>query len=181
MPTIKENIKKILSELPKGMDLVAAAKSRSIDEILEAIDSGIKIIGENYVQEAEKKFNAIGKGVSWHLIGSLQRNKVKKAVRIFDMIETIDSMDIAKAVDKACTEENKTMNVLVEVNSGREKNKSGILPEDLEKFIIDMPGFKNLRVSGLMTMGPLLDSQEEYRPYFKEVKRLFESIKSLKL
>ena len=187
---IKNNVQKVLSRLPSHVELVAAAKARSVEEILEAINGGVKIIGENYVQEAEEKFNAIysscvgwiypadaaGK-VKWHFIGHLQKNKVKKAVRIFDMIETVDSVEIAAAIDKACAEIEKVMPVLIEVNSGKEKNKSGILPDDLENLIKNILGFKNIKPSGLMTMGPLLKKPEDYRPYFRETKKLFDRIK----
>ncbi len=175
---IKNNVQKVLSELPGHVELIAAAKGRSVEEILEAIDGGVKIVGENYTQEAEKKFSIIGRKVKWHFIGHLQKNKVKKAVRIFDMIETVDSVEIAAAIDKACAEIEKVMPVLIEVNSGKEINKSGILPQDIEFLIKDIIGFKNMKLMGLMTMGPLLKNSEDYRPYFRDTKALFDKIKS---
>jgi len=178
MARIKNNVQKVLSELPPHVDLVAACKSRSAEDILEAIDAGVKIVGENYAQEAEEKVSAIGNIVKWHFIGRLQKNKVKKAVRIFDMIETVDSVEIAAAIDKACAEIGKVMPVLIEVNSGLEKNKSGIFPVDLESLIKDLLGFKNITLSGLMTMGPLLKNPEDYRHYFRETKKLFDKVKS---
>ena len=178
MARIRNNIQNILSGLPGHVELVAAAKSRSIEEILEAIEAGVKIVGENYTQEAEEKFSVIGSKVKWHFIGHLQKNKVKKAVRIFDMIETIDSVEIASSIDKACAEIKKVMPVLIEVNSGKELNKSGALPEDVESLIKDLLGFKNIKLSGLMTMGPMLKNPEDYRPYFRETKKLFDKIKS---
>lgn len=177
MAGIKDNIQKILNELPSYVGLVAAAKGRRVEDILKAIDSGVKIIGENYLQEAEEKFNIIGAKVKWHFIGHLQKNKVKKAVQIFDMIETVDSVEIAGAIDKACAKIEKVMPVLIEVNSGKEKNKSGILPQDAENLIKDISGFKNIKPSGLMTMGPMLKNPEDYRPYFKKTKKLFDRIK----
>ena len=177
MAEIKNNVQKIFNELPSGVELVAAAKSRNIEEILEAIDAGVKIVGENYTQEAEEKFSVIGAKVKWHFIGRLQKNKVKKAVRIFDTIETVDSVEIAAAIDKAAAEIEKVMPVLIEVNSGKEKNKSGILPEDAENLIKNISGFKNIKPSGLMTMGPLLKNPEDYRYYFRETKQLFDRIK----
>ena len=178
MARIKNNLQNILAGLPGHVELVAAAKSRSVEEILEAIEAGVKIIGENYTQEAEEKFSVIGSKVKWHFIGHLQKNKVKKAVRIFDMIETVDSVEIAAAIDKSCAEIAKVMPVLIEINSGLEKNKSGILPEDLENLIKDLLGFKNIKLSGLMTMGPMLKNPEDYRHYFRETKKLFDKIKS---
>ena len=177
MAGIKNNIQDILIGLPGHVELVAAAKGRSVEEILEAIEGGVKIVGENYTQEAEEKFSIIARKVKWHFIGHLQKNKVKKAVRIFDMIETVDSVEIAAAIDKSCAEIEKVMPVLIEVNSGKEINKSGILPEDLENLIKDILGFKNIKPLGLMTMGPFLKNPEDYRPYFRETKKLFDRIK----
>ena len=111
--TIKENVQRILSGLPEGVELVAAAKTRQSEEILEAIQSGVKIIGENYVQEAERAYATVGNKVSWHFVGHLQRNKVKKAVGIFHMIETVDSLEIAKEFDKRCDQIGKVMPVRV--------------------------------------------------------------------
>ena len=99
---ISEKIRMILDELPDGVELVGAAKTRSPDEIKEAVDAGLMIIGENYVQEAEAAHEAIGSRTKWHMIGHLQSNKAKKAVNLFDMIETVDSVKLAKAIDKAC-------------------------------------------------------------------------------
>ncbi len=177
MAGVKDNVLKILSWLPGYVELVAAAKSRSVEEILEAIDSGVRIIGENYVQEAEEKFSVIGPKVRWHFIGHLQKNKVKKAVKIFDMIETVDSIEIANEINKACASINKTMPVLIEINSAKEKNKSGVLPLDAETIIKNILGLPNIKLAGLMTMGPLLENPEDYRAYFKETKTLFDKIR----
>jgi hypothetical protein len=179
--TIKENVSQLLSELPPGVHLVAAAKTRTAEEILEAIEAGVKIIGENYVQEAERAYQVIGKKAEWHFIGHLQKNKVKKAVRIFDMIETIDSVELAREIDKRCAQIGKIMPVLIEVNSGREKQKSGVLPEDTEKLAREISTCPNLRLMGLMTMGPRFGNPEDSRPYFVETRKLFEKIKKLNL
>jgi len=179
--TIKENVQRIMSELPEGIQLVAAAKTRSADEVLEAIQSGVKIIGENYVQEAERVYAAVGNKVSWHFIGHLQKNKVKKAVSLCDMIETVDSVEMAKEIDKRCGQIGKVMLVLIEVNSGREEQKSGVLPEDTEKLVREISSFQNIKVMGLMTMGPFSGNPEDARPYFVETKKIFDQIKKLDL
>jgi pyridoxal phosphate enzyme (YggS family) len=178
---IKEKVEWILKELPDGVILIAATKGRSIEEINEAIEAGIKIIGENYVQEAEKKFEAIGKKVKWHMIGHLQTNKVKKAIEIFDMIETVDSEKIAKEIDKEAKKRNIIFPVLIEINSGREKHKSGVLPEDAEKLIYEISKYENIKIEGLMTMGPFVENPEDIRPYFRITKELFEKFKNLNL
>ena len=178
---IKENVSQILSGLPQGIELVAAAKSRMPEEVLEAVNAGIKIIGENYVQEAQKAFELIGDKARWHFIGHLQKNKVKKAIKIFDMIETVDSIETAKEIDKQCAQEDKTMPVLIEINSGREEQKFGVFPEEAAELIKKLTEFKNIRIMGLMTMGPMMGDPEDARPYFVKTKRIFEKIKTLNL
>jgi pyridoxal phosphate enzyme (YggS family) len=178
---IKQNVADILGELPEGVQLLAAAKTRSPQEILEAVEAGVKIVGENYVQEAERACQVVGSRVQWHFIGHLQKNKVKKAVSIFDMIETVDSAEIAREIDRRCAQINKVMPVLIEVNSGREKQKSGVPPEAVEQLIREISALTNIRVMGLMTMGPLSGSSEDSRPYFIETKRLFDKIKKLNI
>jgi len=176
---IKENVRRLFAELPDGVELEAACKARAPEEILEAVDAGVRIIGENYVQEAEKAFSVAGNRAKWHFIGHLQKNKVKKAVRIFDMIETVDSLEMAGQIDKACAGENKIMPVLIEVNSGREKQKFGVLPEDVKGIVEKLSGFSKIKVMGLMTMGPMTGDPEDARPYFVETKKIFEKIKAI--
>jgi pyridoxal phosphate enzyme (YggS family) len=179
--TIRTNTERLLNELPDGIHLVAAAKTRNNHEILEAVESGIRIIGENYVQEAARAREAIGDRVEWHFIGSLQKNKIKKAVELFDMIETVDSREIAVEIDKRCAQTDKVIPVLIEINSGREKQKSGVYPEDAEQLITGISALKNIKIMGLMTMGPFAGDPEDSRPYFKETRRVFEKIRALDL
>ena len=157
---IKENVSRILAELPPGVELVAAAKGRKPAEVLEAVEAGVKIIGENYIQEAEKAFELVGARAKWHFIGHLQRNKVKKAIALFDMIETVDSVEIAREIDKRCAQVGKLMPVLIEINSGREPQKSGVLPEDAEELARQISALENTRLMGLMTMGPRFGNSE---------------------
>lgn len=161
--------------------LVAAAKTREPREIMEAIAAGIKIIGENYIQEADEAYRIIGNQVQWHFIGHLQKNKVKKAVAIFDMIETVDSLEIAVEIDKRCAQIKKTLPILVEINSGREPQKSGVYPENAEALIASISSLSNIRVTGLMTMGPPVGQPEDSRPFFRETRQLFDRIKKLAL
>ena len=178
---IKDNVQRILGELPQEVQLVAAAETRAPDEIREAVKSGVSIIGENYVQEAERAYAKVENKAKWHFIGHLQRNKVKKAVRIFDMIETVDSIEIAAEIDKRCSQISKVMSVLIEINSGKEKQKSGVLPEDAEQLIREIAGLENIKIMGLMTMGPRFGNPEDSRPYFVETRRIFNKIKELGL
>jgi hypothetical protein len=178
---IRENVQQLLKELPGGVELVAAAKAKTAEEVLQAVDSGIKTIGENYVQETERTYPLIGSKAKWHMIGHLQKNKVKKAVRLFDMIETVDSVDIAREIDKRCAQIGKVMPVLVEINSGREKQKSGVLPENAEQLIKEISSLPNIKVMGLMTMGPRFGNPEDSRPYFITTRKIFDRIKALEL
>lgn len=178
---IRENVRKLLQELPSGVELVAAAKQQTPEKILAAIEAGIKIIGENYVQEAVAAFQVIGRRVSWSFIGHLQKNKVKKAVEIFDMIETVDSVDLAEEINKRAAAQGKIMPVLIEVNSGREPQKFGVFPEKVEELARAIIQFPNLKLSGLMTMGPFEDNPEEARSYFREIKQLFDYLQNLNL
>jgi len=177
----KQNVNQILSELPEGVQLVAAAKTRRPEEILGAVEAGVKIVGENYVQEAERAYEAVGSRAKWHFIGRLQKNKVKKAVRIFDMIETVDSVEIAREIDKRCAQIDKIMPVLIEVNSGREEQKSGVFPESVVQLAREISALPNIRVTGLMTMGPRFGNPEDSRSYFVETRKMFEKIKKLNL
>ena len=181
MNTISQSVAQILKELPEGVQLVAAAKARSPEEILQAVEAGIQIVGENYVQEAESAFRVVGNRVTWHFIGHLQRNKTKKAVGLFDMIETVDSGDIAREIDKRCARIGKVMPVLIEVNSGREKQKAGVLPETVEQLAREMSALPHLKLLGLMTVGPRFGDPEDSRPYFVETRKIFEKLKKLNL
>jgi len=176
---IKENSQKILKELPEGVELVAATKQRSAVEVAEALEAGVKIVGENYVKEAQEKFAILGSKAKWHFIGHLQKNKIKKAVKIFDMIETLDSLALAEILDKECKKVSKIMSILIEVNSASESQKQGVLVENVERFIDQILQFDNLKPMGLMTMGPWLDNSQELRPFFKKTKDLFDKIKSI--
>lgn len=175
---IEKNVRKILSQLPEGVELVAATKKRSIDEILRAIDAGVKIVGENYVQEAERKYKVIGPRVKWHMIGHLQKNKVKKAVEIFDMIHTVDSFSLAQCISKACARIGKVMPILIEINIGRESQKAGVFPEDVQQLANSIVELPYVRLSGVMSMGPLVDNPEKIRYYFRNVRDIFNRLKS---
>ncbi len=178
---IRENVRAVLAELPPGVELEAAAKARTPAEVLEVIEAGVRIVGENYVQEAQAALAVIGRRVRWHLIGHLQTNKVKKAVEVFDLIETVDSLKLGQEIDKRARAQDKIMSVFIEINSGREAQKFGVFPEDAEGLIRELSRLSHLRVEGLMTMGPETGDPEESRPYFRLTRELFDQIKKLAL
>jgi len=179
--SIAANVKRILETLPPGVILVAAAKARAPEEVEAALRAGVTHVGHNYVQEAERMIPAIEDPqlrdkVRWHMIGHLQKNKVKKAVRLFDMIETVDSWPLAELIDRRCAAIGKTMPVLVEINSGREASKTGVLPEEVDDLVRRLSDLQHIRVQGLMTMGPRFGNPEDARPYFRATKAAFDRL-----
>jgi len=178
---IKENVKRLLRELPEGVTLLAAAKERSAAEICEAVRAGITIIGENYLQDALRVINEVEEKAEWHFVGHLQSNKVKKVIDIFDMIESVDSLKLAKEIERWCERRNKVMPVLIEVNSGKEDQKTGVAPHDVMQLIGEISSLDHIKVMGLMTMGPRFGDPEESRPYFRKTREIFEQIKALHL
>ena len=176
MGQITENVRRILRELPAGVALVAAAKGRSAAEITEAIDAGVSVVGENYIQEADHIRPAVNRPAQWHCIGHLQKNKVKRAVALFDLIQTVDSLPLADEISRLATQAGRVMPVLIEVNSGREAAKSGVFPEQVVPLAGQIAGLSGIRVRGLMTMGPPLPAGE-LRPYFAATRSLFDRLK----
>ena len=179
---INERIKKAALKVnrnPEEIKLVAVTKTAAIEQIKEAINAGVKIIGENKVQEAKEKYHILTADTEWHLIGHLQTNKVKYAIEIFDCIQTVDSIKLAKEIDKRSLQFGKVTNVLVEVNVSGEESKYGIKPEEVEPFLKEISEFSRIRVRGLMTIAPIIEEdKEEVRPYFRKLRELSEEIKS---
>jgi PLP dependent protein len=172
------NIKDIRREIPGVVTLVAAAKTRTVAEIEAAIDAGITAIGENYVQEAADVRSLVSRKVEWRFIGHLQKNKVRRAVELFDVIETVDSDALAMEINKRCRSVDKVMSVLVEINSGEEAQKTGVAPKDAFSLAKRISGLSNIKLQGLMTMGPFSGDPEDARPYFRRTREVFEEIRS---
>jgi pyridoxal phosphate enzyme (YggS family) len=190
--SISANYARIARQTPDGVTIVVSCKTRTAEEIEEVIDAGAADIGENYVQEAGQIYGALRKKaakVRWHMIGHLQTNKINKALRIFDIIQTIDSLEKAIAVDKRVQGAGqKIVPICIEINIGIEDSKAGIRPaehelfeEYIEKLVRDMSDLSHLRLEGLMTMGPRFGNPEDVRPYFRRTRRIFERIKGLDL
>jgi pyridoxal phosphate enzyme (YggS family) len=184
--SITENYRKLQEEVPDHVTIVAAAKTRAAAEIAEAIDAGVRHVGENYVQEAERAHAQLGAraaSVSWHMIGHLQDNKINKALRIFHMVQTVDSRERAEAINRRAAAAEKILPILIEINIGAEQDKSGIAPDEnlIETLVRDAAKMGNLRVRGLMTMGPLIEDAERLRPYFRRTRELFERIRSAEI
>ncbi len=177
---IKTRYEEIIRTIPDNVKLVAATKQRNIEEILQAVDAGIRIVGENYVQEALSKYKKID-NVEWHLIGHLQRNKVKDAIKIFDCIQSVDSLRLAEEINKQCEKLNKVMPILIEVNIGGEESKYGISSDKTVDLIAQIALLPNIHVEGLMTMEPYFDNPNDARPYFRKMKQLFDEIKNMNI
>ncbi|MDY6867876.1 MAG: YggS family pyridoxal phosphate-dependent enzyme [Chloroflexota bacterium] len=175
---IAESVEKIMSDLPEGVILVAAAKTRSLEEVQAVIQAGVTHIGYNYIQEALPIIQTVGDRATWHMIGHLQRNKAKYVAELFDICQTVDSWRLAKYLDHRCKMVDRTLPVLIEVNSGKESNKTGVLPKNVDELVEKMSALKNLKVQGIMTMGPRFGEPENSRPYFKLTREIFERIKA---
>ena len=166
---------------PADITLVAVSKRIPGEKILQAIEFGHYTFGENYIQEALDKIPPIKKcqaekKISFHFIGKLQSNKARKAAELFDVIETIDSIKLAKSLEKHLTSLNKSLTVYLQVNIGREEQKSGVLPEDCEQLLQELSQFQHLKIAGLMTMPPYSINPEDVRPYFRELRQLSEKM-----
>jgi pyridoxal phosphate enzyme (YggS family) len=171
----------LLESIPEDVLLIGAVKGRSVEQVREAQEAGLSHFGHNYVQEATSMIEVLGGESQWHFIGHLQRNKAKKAVALFDMIESVDSERIAQALSRHCAEAGKVMPVLLEINSGEESSKTGVLPSEARALVEQIAEFKHVRMMGLMTMGPRFGDPEDSRPYFVATRRLFEEIAALEL
>ncbi len=173
---IEKNIRSLLEEIPEGVRLEAAAKTRSPEEISRAVTAGINIIGENYVQELLQVRREVKEKAAWHFIGHLQTNKVKKIVGEVDMIETVDSLRLAEEIEKRSGAIDRVMQVLIEINSGREEQKDGVFPEAAFALIEEIARLPHVAIRGLMTMGPLAGDPEDARPYFRATRELYEEL-----
>lgn len=202
---ITDRVREFLAEIPPHVAVLAAAKTRSVDEIRAAVEGGIRIIGYNYVQEAAASLEALGRPevaiepgehaafsdgpaghvepsrFTAHMIGHLQRNKVKAAVRLFDTIQTVDSVRLAEAIDRECKTLGRVMPILVEINSAREPQKSGVFPEETVDLVRRIAALSSVRIAGLMTMGALAEDPEKIRAHFAETKRLFNELVTLRI
>jgi pyridoxal phosphate enzyme (YggS family) len=173
---IAASVEGILKTIPSHVLLLAAAKTRSLEEVEAVIHAGVTHIGYNYIQEALPIIQVVGGRATWHMIGHLQKNKAKTAIQHFDMIETVDSWSLAQTLDRYCENEQKTMPVLVEINSGHEPNKTGVMPEDVDELAQQISTLEYIHVEGLMTMGPRFGDPEDSRAYFKTTRAAFERL-----
>lgn len=166
---------------PSEVKLLAASKSQSVAQIRAAVAAGIRLYGENYVQEAKAKREAIKESVEWHMIGHLQRNKVKAALGFFDLIQSLDSPELARELDKQGKKKGQMVRTFVEVNLGGEESKSGIAKDKVVSLLQEVATLSHLRVEGLMVVPPFREDPEEVRPYFRALTELQKELKELKI
>jgi pyridoxal phosphate enzyme (YggS family) len=175
---IQARVAQVLASIPNHVRVVAAAKGRTAVEVQAALEAGIHAVGHNYVQEAQAMQSILPEGVEYHFIGHLQRNKARHAVKLFQVVETLDSARLAKELDKRAREVERVLPVLIEVNIAREEAKAGVLPEQLGALADALAGLPNLALRGLMTMGPAVEDPEQSRPYFSAARELFDGLRA---
>jgi pyridoxal phosphate enzyme (YggS family) len=187
MDTIKNRLEKVKDRIkeaakacdrnPESISLVAVSKTVSTDNVQKAIEAGVTILGENYVQEARDKIaDLMDSSVSWHFIGHLQSNKAKYAVKLFDLIHSVDSLKLARELNKQAQKNGKIQQILVQVNISREETKSGISIDETMNLVNDISRLENLSIRGLMTMPPFFNQPEKVRPYFAALRDLRDQI-----
>ncbi len=159
--------------------LIAVTKNHDVQAMREAIDAGVTDIGENRIQEAKEKFATLDRDVTWHLIGHLQTNKAKQAVKIFDLIHSVDTLHLAEAINNAAAGINKVQKVLVQVNLAKEDSKSGVYVEELADLLHKVDELPNLQLMGLMCIAPNYDDVEECRPLFAKMYEIFQKVKEI--
>jgi pyridoxal phosphate enzyme (YggS family) len=166
---------------PESVKLICVVKGMDIDKVRSALDLGATDLGENRVQEAGAKYADIGDRARWHLVGHLQTNKVKDALRIFSLIHSVDSIHLAQAIDKEAGKMGKRQDILIQVNTSGEKTKFGLVPGDVAGFLKEAALYPNINIKGLMTIAPEVKDPEVVRPCFKALRELKDKINSLKL
>ncbi len=189
---MKENIRKNLQDIqakiqralskagktPSSVTLIGVSKTVTAEIVKEAIKEGLSNIGENYVQEAKAKKELIKENVTWHMIGHLQTNKAKAALEIFDWIHTVDRIELAKKLDKLVKNRSQPFPVLIQVNIGYEKTKSGVTPEELERLYQEISLYEGIQVRGLMVIPPYFEDPEFTRPYFRKTRELLDRLRN---
>ena len=176
---IADSISRRKPEYKDDVLLVAVTKNHDIYAMREAIDAGVTDIGENRIQEAKDKYETLDRQVTWHLIGHLQTNKAKQAVKMFDLIHSVDSRHLAQAINKAAADMDKVQKVLVQVNLAQEASKSGIYEDGLLELLHQVDDMPNLQLMGLMCIAPNYEDVEECRPLFADMKNIFDRIKDI--
>lgn len=179
---IKENLISVENKIQEAclragrkredVTLIAVSKTKPIEDLKEAYSLGVRVFDENKVQELADKYDALPKDIEWHMIGHLQRNKVKYIIDKVSLIHSVDSLRLAETIEKEAAKHNITANILIEVNVAKEESKFGLMPEELDEFITKVAEFPHIQVEGLMTIAPFVDDSEENRMIFQALRKL---------
>ena len=191
MSYIKENIENVERKIQAACDrsgrkredvlLLAVSKTIDVPRIKEAVECGLTSLGENKVQEIMDKYEPMGEGVKWHLIGHLQTNKVKYIIDKVELIHSVDSLKLAEEISKRAKAKGITANILLEINAASEESKFGLKPEECEEAVREISVLDNIKIRGLMTVAPNVENPEENRIYFKQMKQLLVDINAKKI
>jgi pyridoxal phosphate enzyme (YggS family) len=191
MVDVAANYRKILDRMAvaaakAGRDhrevrLLAAAKSQSVEAIRAALSAGVRLVGENYVQEAQEKKQQVAGLIEWHMIGHLQRNKAKIAVGLFDLIESLDNLALARALENEAARRAMVVRAFIEVNLAGEENKTGLSKTQVAPLLEEIGSLSHLKVEGLMTVPPFRENPEEVRPYFRELREIRDRLMNLQI
>ena len=177
--SIKKQISIINNEIKDHAELVAVSKTRSIEDINEAYNQGQKKFGENRVQEIVDKFNKLPKDIEWHMIGHLQKNKVKYISEFISLIHSLDRLSLANEINKNGKKHDKSIDCLIQIKISKEESKFGLNIDELDSFYNELKNFKNINIVGLMGMATYTDDKELVNNEFKKMKKLFEKMKSI--
>ena len=177
--SIKNQISIINNEIKDKADLIAVSKTRSIEQITEAYNQGQKKFGENRVNEIVEKYNNLPKDIEWHMIGHLQKNKVKHISKFISLIHSLDRLSLAKEIDKNAKKENRSIDCLIQIKISNDESKYGLNPEQLDSFYTDLKEFENINTIGLMAMATFTKDQNLIADEFKKMENLFKEMKTI--
>ena len=177
--SVKNQISIINDEIKDKAELIAVSKTRSIEEIIEAYDQGQKKFGENRVNELAEKYDNLPKDIEWHMIGHLQKNKVKYISKFISLIHSLDRLSLAKEIDKNAKKENRSIDCLIQIKISNDESKYGLNPKLLDSFYIDLKQFKNINIVGLMAMATFTKDQNLIDQEFREMESLFKKMKTI--
>ena len=179
---LKENLESVEEKIQEAckksgrnredITLIAVSKTKPVETLQEAYDLGVRVFGENKVQELTEKYDSLPKDIHWHMIGHLQRNKVKYIIDKVDLIHSVDSIRLAETIDKEAQKHDLIANILVEVNVAKEESKFGLMPEEVDGFIDEIAKLKHIQVKGLMTIAPFVENPEKNRTVFADLRKL---------
>ena len=177
--SIKNQISIINNEIKDKADLIAVSKTRNVEEIIEAYNQGQKKFGENRVHEIVEKYNNLPKDIEWHMIGHLQKNKVKHISKFISLIHSLDRLSLAKEIDKNARKENRSIDCLIQIKISNDESKYGLNPEQLDSFYTDLKEFENINTVGLMAMATYTKDQSLIADEFKKMEKLFKEMKTI--